>query len=307
MTVEEPAIKAGSDAGCHHFSAGESPPLGETNFNLRGAEVALRPSMTFRSPLVAVLLWAMATGAALGDPVTFKEVSLLVRMQESPAEIGNQIARRKLFAPLTAQEIDLLRAQGASEQVIQFAQDPRNHLSAQAAAQFLRTKAAALAAAQQNEAMLAQQQAARASTPPAPIPDDRNTELKYAKEAIQWGKPLNLAKYGGSDTDIFVKTRSGKFYTVDIGSNDRRIPAALPSVPAASPDGSSFPPEMFSHLGARSRKKVEKRDPVKISTERGDLYLAFVDKPSGIHVYLLDDNVSAPVNTDLLIVSPKKF
>ena len=64
---------------------------------------------------------------------------------------------------------------------------------------------------------------------------------------------------------------------------------------------------MLGHLGSRSRKKIEKRDPVNIPTERGDLYLAYVDKPSGLHVYLLDDNVNAPVNSDLLIVSPKKF
>src|SRR5690242_20476246 len=79
-------------------------------------------SMRFPSPCIAAaLLWVTATVPVFGDPVTFKEVSLLVRMKESPAEIGNQIARRKLCAPLTAQEIDMLRAQGASEQLIQFA------------------------------------------------------------------------------------------------------------------------------------------------------------------------------------------
>ena len=64
---------------------------------------------------------------------------------------------------------------------------------------------------------------------------------------------------------------------------------------------------MLSHPNSRSRRKVEKREPVKISTERGELYLAYVDKPSGIHVYLLDDYGAAPINSDLLIVSPKKF
>ena len=64
---------------------------------------------------------------------------------------------------------------------------------------------------------------------------------------------------------------------------------------------------MLSHPNSRSRKRVEKREPVKISTERGDLYLAYVDKASGIHVYFLDDYGAAPVSSDLLIVSPKKF
>jgi hypothetical protein len=264
--------------------------------------------MRFHSPLIAgALLWAMTTAAGFGDPVTFKEVSLLVRMKETPAEIENQIARRKLSPPLTAQEIAVLRAQGASEQVMEIAQDPRHQLSVEGAAQFQRAKAAALAADQHNKAVLTQQQTARTASLPPPAADDRNTELKYAKEAVQWGQPLNLAKYGGSDTDLYVKTRSGKFYTVDIGSNERRIPVARPVAPAASPDGQSLPPEMFSNLTSRSRKKVEKRDPLKISTERGDLYLAFVDKPSGLHVYLLDDTTNAPVNSDLLIVSPKRF
>jgi hypothetical protein len=265
--------------------------------------------MRLLSPAVAgALLWVMATVSGFGDPVTFQEVSLLVRMKESPAEIGTQIARRKLIAPITAQQIDLLRAQGASEQVLQAAQDPRNLLSAQAAAQFQHAKAAALAANQANAARSAQEQAAAVAAPiPAPAESDRNTELKYAKEAIQWGKPLNLAKYRGSDTDIYVRTRSGKFYTVDIGNNEARIPVAVPVTPVAAKDAKAIPPEMFSNLASRARKRIEKRDPVKISTERGELYLAYVDKASGIHVYILDDVGSAPVNADLLIVSPKKF
>jgi hypothetical protein len=264
--------------------------------------------MRFQSPFIAAaLLWVTTVVTVLGEPVNYKEVSLLVRMNESPAEIGNQIVRRKLNPPLTAPEVEMLRAQGASDQVIQVAQDPRNHLSAQAAAQLQRAKAAALAAAQPNEATPTQEQAPAASSPAAPAADDRNTELKYAKEALQWGRPLNLAKYGGSDTDIYVKTRSGKFYTVDIANNDRRIPVARPVASAATADATSPPPEMFSNLASRSRKKVEKRDPVTIPTERGELYLAFIDKSSGIHVYILDDAGSAPVNSDLLIVSPKKF
>src|SRR5215207_8684425 len=130
--------------------------------------------MLFQSPLISgALLWVMTTAAVFGDPVTFKEIALLVRMKESPAEIENQVARRKLSPPLTAQEIAVLRAQGASDQVMQIAQDPRHHLSAEAAAQFQRAKAAALAAAQHNEAALIQQ-ATRTSAPPAPAADDRN-------------------------------------------------------------------------------------------------------------------------------------
>jgi osmotically-inducible protein OsmY len=142
--------------------------------------------MRFQFPfIIGALLWVSTTVAVLGDPVTFKEVSLLVRMKDSPAEIGNQVTRRKLSAALTAQEIETLRAQGASEQVIQIVQDPRNHLSAEAAAQFQRAKAAAIAAQQNAAAQLEQQTPSPSPIPAAPAADDRNTELKSAKESVQ--------------------------------------------------------------------------------------------------------------------------
>lgn len=248
----------------------------------------------------------MATIPGLGEPVTFKEVSLLARMNESPAEIGNQITRRKLSAPLTAQEIEILRGQGVSEQVLQIAQDPRNQISPAAAAQYQRAKAAGLAAVQERIRLQQAQEDSAKESAPAPSPDDRNTELKYATEPLPWGKPLNLSKYGGSDTDFFVKSRSGTFYTVEIRNNERRM-AEPPSAPAASPGGDPRLPEMMGRMESRTRIRVEKRNPVRIPTERGDLYLAFVDKASGFHVYILDDNGAAPISTDLLIVSPKKF
>lgn len=262
--------------------------------------------MRFPSPfIVGAFLSMMASIPALGAPVNFKEVSLLVRMNESPAEIGNQIIRRKLSSPLTAEEIEALRRQGASEPLLQIAQDPRNHLAPEAAAQLQQAKAVALAAAQEKRLLQAQEEAAKESAP-VPNPDDRNTELKYATEQLPWGKPLNLSKYGGSDTDIFVKSRSGTFYTVEIRNNERRM-AAAPSAPATAQGGNPQVPEMVGRLESRTRIRVEKRNSVRISTERGDLYLAFVDKASGFHIYILDDNHSAPISTDLLIVSPKKF
>lgn len=256
--------------------------------------------------MVGTLLSIAATLPMRGEPVTFKEVSLLVRMNESPAEIGNQITRRKLSAPLTTQEIALLRSQGASEQVLQIAQDPRHQVSPEAAAQYQRAKAAGLAAVRERIALQQAQEESAKESASAPSPGDRNTDFKYATEPLQWGKPLNLTKYGGSDTDIFVKSRSGTFYTLEIRKNESRTTEPPPS-PASTSGGNPRLPEMMGHLETRTRIRVEKRNAVRIPTERADLYLGFVDKASGLHVYLLDDNGNAPINTDLLIVSPKKF
>ena len=116
----------------------------------------------------------------------------------------------------------------------------------------------------------------------------------------------------GPDIDLFMKNRDS-FYGFEIvkNTNSAPIPRAVVVPKGANPavqpgTAMPIPPAMSSISSDRTRVRIEKRDPVTIPTERGDLYLLYVDKPSGLHVYYLDDQ-AAPVNTDLLIVSPKKF
>jgi hypothetical protein len=268
--------------------------------------------MQFKTPLVVgALLWLASILPVPADPVTFKEVSLLVRMKETPEQIVGQVSKRKLIQPLTQAELGTLRSQGATEALLQTLQDPRFFLSAKEADLFNRRKAAQLAVAKQDEENFAQASAAKA-TAEAATANDQSTDFKYAKEAIERGKPLSLSRFRGPDIDLFMKNRDS-FYGIEIVKNNGSapIPRAVVVPKGASPavqpgTAMPIPPAMSSLSSDRKRMRIEKRDPVTIPTERGDLYLLYVDKPSGLHVYYLDDQ-AAPVNTDLLIVSPKKF
>jgi hypothetical protein len=260
--------------------------------------------MKSKLPLVVgVLLFVVGSIPLSADPVTFKEVSVLVRMKQPPAEIESQIAKRKLNNPFSKQELETLRTQGASDSLLRTLQDPRFFLSAREAHEFNRKKAAELAAKLEEE-KFAQAPTAKVVTQ-SPSTEEDSPDYKYAKEAVPWGKALDISKFGGSDIDLFVKNRDA-FYGVEIAKNYRSSPAVPAPGRVNSAAGIPAPPGMTSLSTARIRVKIEKRNPVTIPTERGDLYLIYFDKPSGIHVYYLDDR-AAPVNADLLIVSPKKF
>ena len=269
-------------------------------------------AMQSKTPLVVgALLWLGSVLPVPADPVTFKEVSLLVRMKESPEQIVGQVSKRKLIQPLTQAELASLRSQGANEALLQTLQDPRFFLSAKEVDAFNRRKAAQLVAAKQDEEKFAQSQAAKAVTEAASA-NDRSTDFKYAKEVVERGKPLSLSRFRGSDIDLFIKNRDA-FYGFEIVKNNSSAPIPRAVVvpkganPAVNPGAAMpIPPAMSSITSERTRVRIEKRDPVLIPTEHGDLYLLYVDKPSGLHVYYVDDR-SAPVNTDVLIVSPKKF
>lgn len=74
----------------------------------------------FRSLLAvsSIALVSLAT-SALAEPIDFSEVSLLVRARESERSITDEVARRKLVRPLTPQQENTLRAQGATDSLIQ--------------------------------------------------------------------------------------------------------------------------------------------------------------------------------------------
>ena len=74
----------------------------------------------FRSLLaVSSIAFVTVTTSALAEPIDFSEVSLLVRARESERSITEEVARRKLVRPLTPQQENTLRAQGATDSLIQ--------------------------------------------------------------------------------------------------------------------------------------------------------------------------------------------
>src|SRR5580704_9544208 len=72
--------------------------------------------------LALCLLGAVALGAA--EPMSFQEISLMVRTGENPQSIVNEVARRKLLASLTPDHEAKLQQNGASEALIAALRSP---------------------------------------------------------------------------------------------------------------------------------------------------------------------------------------
>ena len=81
---------------------------------------------TIYSFCLSLLLLAAGALTASARPIDYSEVSLLVRSHESDADIKDEVARRKLMHPLTAQQEATLKSQGASDSLIQSLHNANN-------------------------------------------------------------------------------------------------------------------------------------------------------------------------------------
>src|SRR5207237_6080539 len=79
--------------------------------------------------LAVTILSSAAIFPAAARPIEFSEVSLLVRAHESDADIMRQVRDRKLLHPLTVQQEDLLKAQGANDALVRGLRDSKIILS----------------------------------------------------------------------------------------------------------------------------------------------------------------------------------
>lgn len=145
-----------------------------------------------RGLAAATLLAFMIPGpAALGAPLTLKELGFLIRQGTSEAEIVEQAKSRRLVAPLDAAAIQSLKEQGASAWLITKLNSPGVALNADEIAAEARRQAAAKA---RMDAIVAEDEARR---------EVRNREwnknaeqLREAKTVQGWlrGKLYNLHK-----------------------------------------------------------------------------------------------------------------
>src|SRR5262245_59127029 len=83
--------------------------------------------------------WVVALAvSATAAPVTFNEVSLLVRMRETDAYMTQQVTQRRLLRALTPGQEAALKAQGASDALLDALRKPEVVFSADEAAAFER-------------------------------------------------------------------------------------------------------------------------------------------------------------------------
>jgi len=159
---------------------------------------------TIYSFCLSLLLLAAGALTASARPIDYSEVSLLVRSHESDADIKDEVARRKLMHPLTAQQEATLKSQGASDSLIQSLHNANNLAS--------KEEVASIEAAQAHAKAEAAEHAAAAEHAP------RVTIMNVA-----FGHSINLSEWGGADYEI-------AFYSYRVAGEDYIQPAIVDPV-----------------------------------------------------------------------------
>lgn len=149
------------------------------------------------SLLTALLLLLVGIATSFARPIDFNEVSLLVRARESESSIKDEVSRRKLMQSLTPQQESTLKAQGASDSLIQ---------SLRSSNVASKEEVAASEAARQKAAS----KAGDAAGPNGPSVTVFN---------VAFGHPINLSQWGGADYEI-------AFYSYRVAGEDH-IQAAM--------------------------------------------------------------------------------
>lgn len=137
------------------------------------------------APAVLVALLSLSSANA-AEPISFQEISLLLRTGENQQTILNDITSRKLLQPLTAQQEATLRAAGASPAVLNALRAPETLASPDAVALYSARHQATPAPVPATAAAPAPAPAQPAPTPTpqrVALPDLFTSGLENAKKA----------------------------------------------------------------------------------------------------------------------------
>ena len=141
------------------------------------------------TPVILSCLGAWTAGAR---PIEFSEVSLLVRSHESSPDILDQVRSRKLLHPLTAQQEDALKQQGANDELIRGLRDSRFALSTAEANAF---------------GVEEQRIAAHRHDNGATHDDNASMPDNVRVFDVSYDHAINLSQWGGPDYDVVFKCR----------------------------------------------------------------------------------------------------
>lgn len=169
------------------------------------------PAVYSLSILLAGLL--LAPGQLSARPINFNEVSLLVRCRESESSIREDVAHRKLMRPLTAQQEATLKAQGASDSLVQSLRNANLFASKEEVEEVDARDRRLAAARMENES--------------APQPQVHVFNVAF-------GHPINLSEYGGADYEI-------AFYSYRVAGEDHIQPAMIDNVRTGTDVSRSIP------------------------------------------------------------------
>jgi hypothetical protein len=149
----------------------------------------------------AALLFASQLHAR---PIGFSELSLMVRMHESEADIKSDVAERKLLHQLTQPQEGILKSQGASDTLIKSLRDSN-------------------LVASKEEAATAESPVARETNPPVEVTSHPGHRRHVLVFDVAFGHPINLSQWGGLDYEI-------AFYSYRFAGEDHIQPALIDQV-----------------------------------------------------------------------------
>src|SRR5438445_9217938 len=162
-------------------------------------------SPTHYSRLLILAAFLLAAGQLFARPIGFSELSLMVRMHQSEADIKSDVAGRKLLHPLTQPQESLLKSQGASDSLIQSLRNSNLVVS-------------------KEEAVAVEAAAAReASAPSAEMISHPGHHRHVLVFDVAFGHPINLSQWGGLDYEI-------AFYSYRFAGEDHIQPALIDNV-----------------------------------------------------------------------------
>jgi hypothetical protein len=171
--------------------------------------------MTPRIRLISTLLATAAAfqaTQAIATPIDYNEVSLLLRAGQSESSIINDVSHRKLLRALTPQQENTLKAQGASNSLLQALHRPDVVMPAADAAAY--------------ETRIEQ---ARKNPAPsrAVAQENSSSNHEFSNNVhifnVAYGQPINLSQWGGLDYEI-------AFYSYRFAGEDHVEPAMIDNV-----------------------------------------------------------------------------
>jgi hypothetical protein len=190
----------------------------------------------YKLSILAVALLA-GTIQASARPIDFSELSLLVRAHESEGSIRQEVAQRKLMHSLTPQQENKLKAQGASDSLVQALRNPNLVIP--------KEEAAGLEAAREQKANTIRPINVGPATPQSP-------QGKLYVFDVALGHPINLSQWGGNDYEV-------AFYSYRCAGEDVIEPVIIDNLRTSSvvsrniPTGGLSEDEYFAQDNGLSR------------------------------------------------------
>jgi hypothetical protein len=189
---------------CSMFGVRRSPG---PHFRIaKSLHILVKPGFMKHPTVYSLSIFALALLASVklssARPIDFNEVSLLVRAHENEASIKDEVARRKLMHTLTPQQENTLKAQGASDSLLQSLRNS-NLVASKEEVAAIETR---------------DRQVQARETMPTTAANQRVFVFNVA-----FGHAINLSQWGGLDYEV-------AFYSYRIAGEDYVEPALVDNI-----------------------------------------------------------------------------